>query len=55
MIPAFNQVSGIPLVQDLTSPYLYVLLWFVSEDDDETSHLQVCEDGVHGILKPESS
>ena len=50
--PVVNQVSGIPLVQDLTSPYLYVLLWFFSEDDDEKHHISK---GVHGILKPESS
>ncbi|XP_013645582.2 protein ACCELERATED CELL DEATH 6-like [Brassica napus] len=36
------QVSGIPLVQDLTSLYLYVLLWFVSEDDDEKHHISKC-------------
>ncbi|CAN7089385.1 unnamed protein product [Brassica rapa subsp. narinosa] len=36
------QVSGIPLVQDLTSLYLYVLLWFVSEDDDEKHHTSKC-------------
>ncbi|CDY48562.1 BnaA09g01580D [Brassica napus] len=53
--PVVKLVSCIPLVQDLTSLYLYVLLWFVSEDDDETSHLQVCEDGIHWILKPGSS
>ncbi|XP_056849939.1 protein ACCELERATED CELL DEATH 6-like isoform X2 [Raphanus sativus] len=31
------QVYGIPFVQDLTSLYLYILLWFVSEDDDDIS------------------
>ncbi|XP_013607471.1 PREDICTED: uncharacterized protein LOC106314072 [Brassica oleracea var. oleracea] len=36
------QVSGIPFVQDLTSLYLYVLLWFVSEDDDEKHHISKC-------------
>ncbi|KAJ0264981.1 Ankyrin repeat family protein [Hirschfeldia incana] len=36
------QVYGIPFVQDLTSLYLYVLLWFVSEDDDEKHHISTC-------------
>ncbi|KAL0712684.1 hypothetical protein Bca4012_019662 [Brassica carinata] len=36
------QVSGIPFVQDLTSLYLYVLLWFVSEDDGGKHRISKC-------------
>ncbi|CAH8313243.1 unnamed protein product [Eruca vesicaria subsp. sativa] len=51
------QVSGIPFVQDLTSLYLYLLLWFVSEDDGEKHHISKLksEDRLKGDIVYQNS